>query len=178
MHKVISLPFALWILWLVTGCGPLGQASDEGDAEQVENQQTMQPQGNSSNAEADDGSAISIGNAIAHKPTSDGCTVDLFQDVTINPKDGNIRAMYSARIQKYAECAGTDKSPVLYLSTQKEFKIDSKYGCKLVNGIYNVRCDGPEVKFTSTGHFQITITGDGQFDPDKIKMRMTYEPRS
>lgn len=174
MRKLVSLHSSFMLILGVAGCGPLGQSSDRGDKEKVEE---LQKTGNSSNAEAGNDSSA-IGNAIANKSTADGCTVDLIQDVTINQKDGKLRGMYSARIPKYADCAGTTKSAVLYISSPVSFnKLDEAYGCKIVGGAYSIRCYGPEVKFSSTGHFQITISGEKDFNPDQIKMRMTYEPR-
>lgn len=178
MHKFLLLPIITLSILTLGACGKFGKSSDDGDREKVDEQQTLRPSQSSGNAEAKTGGTISIGNTIAAKSTADGCTADLIQDVTINPKDGTIRAMYSARISKFAECAGTDKSPVLYMSTQKEFKVDAMYGCKIIAGAYSIRCNGNEVKFSSTGHFQLTISGNGEFDPNSIKMRITYEERS
>lgn len=175
MRKLVSLQSSFLLVFIVAGCGPIGKSSDEGDLEKIDH---LQKTGNSSNAEG--GSDTSeIGNAIAAKSTADGCTVDLIQDVTISQNDGKLQGMYSARIPKYADCAGTDKSAVLYISSPGDFnKPDDKYGCKVVGGTFAIRCYGPEVKISSTGHFQITISGGKDFNPDLIKMRMTYEKRN
>lgn len=128
-----------------------------------------------SNAVSSGGFVVQGGAAVQPGALPDKCTIDLKQDVIINPKGSVIRAMFSGKVASLPECEKDGRTAVLYISSPTEFSIDPGYSCKVMAGEFNVRCSGSLVKFTDAGNFQLSISGDGQFESTKIRMRVTFE---
>lgn len=164
-HSIrLTLPgMVLVLMALLAGCGERNPKDLEEIAPTLTNESADSTLRTSTGAS--DASAISIAN--------DDCTLDLRQDVVIDPQGSQIRGIFSGKLEKFSSCAKGGKVPVLYFSTPQKFNLESGYGCNMIKGNFNVRCQGPMTQFDDAGRFQVSISVSG--DSSKIKARVTYE---
>lgn len=164
-RPLLNLAFGLLSLSLV-GCG-----ERHNDDDLV----VVNPEAPNQGADAVGGNGFVVSGPNQGGNSLGDCLIDLRQDVIINPKGGSIRVIFSGKVAKPTECLKENRAPVLLVSSPVEFSIHPNYGCKVTQGEFNVRCNGPLVKVTDDGRIDITINGDGQFDYSKVRMRLGYE---
>lgn len=113
------------------------------------------------------------GDAVLKTAGPGTCSADLRRETIIDPKERTETTVFTGLVAN--DCTSDGKRAVLYIDTDSVLKIDGDYACKNAAGEYNIRCDGPSVKYGTDGSVRIAIGAGSGSDPNPVRMRFTFE---